>query len=100
MPLQKGDHYENLQKLKALFFKDNHPVSLDLAAAEIKEGKAYLHPKEDHTLAYLVKSDDIEIRLSKGKSLTDQDILVIGKLLMELADKPSSRILRIMFSKS
>ena len=68
-----------IKKLKALFFKDDHPVSLDLAAAEIKEGRAYLHPKEDRTITYLVKSDDIEIRLSKGKSLTDKDILVIGK---------------------
>lgn len=68
-----------IKKLKALFFKDDHPVSLELAAAEIKEGRAYLHPKEDRTITYLVKSDDIEVRLSKGKSLTDKDILVIGK---------------------
>lgn len=68
-----------IKKLKALFFKDDRPVSLDLAAAEVKEGKAYLHPKEDRTITYLVKSDDIEVRLSKGKSLTDKDILVIGK---------------------
>ena len=65
--------------MKALFFKDDHPVSLELAAAEIKEGRAYLHPKEDRTITYLVKSDDIEVRLSKGKSLTDKDILLIGK---------------------
>ena len=68
-----------IKKLKALFFKDDHPVSLDLAAAEIKEGRAFLHPKEDATITYLVKSDDIEVRLSKGKSLTDKDIMVIGK---------------------
>ena len=68
-----------IKKLKALFFKDDHPVSLELAAAEIKEGRAYLHPKEDRTITYLVKSDDIEVRLSKGKSLTDKDIMVIGK---------------------
>ena len=68
-----------IKKLKALFFKDDRPISLDLAAAEVKEGKAYLHPKEDRTITYLVKSDDIEIRLSKGKSLTGKDIMVIGK---------------------
>lgn len=68
-----------IKKLKALFFKDDRPVSLDLVAAEIKEGKAYLHPKEDRTITYLIKSDDIEVRLSKRKNLTDKDILVIGK---------------------
>ena len=68
-----------IKKLKALFLKDDRPVSLDLAAAEIKEGRAYLHPKENPTITYRVKSDDIEVRLSKGKSLTDQDIVLIGK---------------------
>lgn len=68
-----------IKKLKALFFKDDHPVSLDLIAAEIKEGRAYFHPKENRDTTYLVRSDDIEIRLSKGKSLTDGDILVMGK---------------------
>lgn len=76
---KKETEYENYQKIKALFFKDDHPVSLDLSAAEIKEGKAFLHPKEDRDITYLVKSDDIEIRLSKGKNLTDKDILVMGK---------------------
>lgn len=68
-----------IKKLKALFFKDDQPISLDLYAAEIKEGRAFLHPKDEPTLIYRVKSDDIEIRLSKGKSLTDKDIMVLGK---------------------
>lgn len=68
-----------IKKLKALFFKDDQPIALDLAAAEIKEGRAFLHPKEDRDATYLVKSNDIEIRLGKGKSLTDNDILVIKK---------------------
>lgn len=68
-----------IKKLKALFFKDDHPVSLDLAAAEIKEGRAFLHPKEDDTITYLVKSNDIEVRLSQEKRLTDKDIMVIRK---------------------
>lgn len=68
-----------IKKLKALFFKDDQPISLDLVAAEIKEGRAFLHPKDDRDTTYLVKSDDIEIRLSKGKSLADNDIMVIRK---------------------
>ena len=68
-----------IKKLKALFFKDNQPVSLDLAAAEIKEGRALLHPKDNPNLIYRVRSDDIEIRLSKGKNLTDNDVIILGK---------------------
>ena len=68
-----------IKKLKALFFKDEKPISLDITAAEIKEGRAFLHPKDDPNLTYRVRSDDIEIRLSKDKSLTDTDIVVIKK---------------------
>ena len=75
-----------MKKLKALFFKDDRPVSLDLSRAEIKEGKAYLHPKETPSTTYLVKSDDIEIRLSKGRNLDDKDILVLGKRKREAKD--------------
>lgn len=67
------------KKLKALFFKDDQPSSLDLAAAQIKEGRAYLYPKAEQHLTYLVRSDDIEIRLSKGKSLTDKDVMILRK---------------------
>ena len=68
-----------IKKLKALFLKVEEPVSLDLFAAEIKEGRAILHPKEEPNVTYCVKSDDIEIRLSQGKSLTDKDIMIIKK---------------------
>lgn len=68
-----------IKKLKAIFFNDEQPISLDLVAAEIKEGRAYLHPKAEQHLTYLVRSDDIEIRLSKGKILTDNDVMILGK---------------------
>lgn len=42
--------------------------------------RAILHPKEEPNVTYCVKSDDIEIRLSQGKSLTDKDIMIIKKL--------------------
>ena len=75
-----------IKKLKAIFFKDDRPVSLDLVAAEIKEGRAFLHPKDDRNVTYLVKSDDIEIKLSKGKNLTDTDVMVIRKMRKEKQD--------------
>ena len=79
-----------IKKLKALFTKDETPISLDLAAAEIKESRAFLHPKDDQNLTYLVKSDDIEIRLGNGKHLTDTDIMVIRKRKKE-ASAPTKK---------
>lgn len=63
--------------LKALFFHKEEPVALDLSAAEIREGKAFLHPKHEKGVTYLVRSNDIEISLSKGISLTPDNIIKI-----------------------
>lgn len=63
--------------LKAFFFHKEEPVELDLTAAEIREGKAYLHPKDERGVTYLVRSDNIEISLSKGFSLSPENIIKI-----------------------
>lgn len=64
-----------INKIKAFFFHQEEPVELDLIAAEIKEGKAFLHPRGEENVTYLIRSDDIEITLSKGCSLNPKDIL-------------------------
>lgn len=63
--------------LKAFFFRKEEPVELDLSAAEIREGKAFLHPKNEEGVTYLVRSNDIEISLSKGLSLSSENIIKI-----------------------
>lgn len=52
-------------------------MELDLTAAEIREGKAYLHPKNEKGVTYLVRSDNIEISLSKGFSLSPEHVIKI-----------------------
>lgn len=68
-----------MNRLKAFFRKNNEPVELDLCAAEIKEGKAFLHTKGDEPVTYLVRASDIEIRLNKDASLSELDILTIKR---------------------
>jgi len=70
-----------LKRIKAFFTHEDEPVELDLAAAEIKEGRAYLHPKGEEKVTYLVKSDDIGIHLSNGRSLSPRDIVKIAPKL-------------------
>lgn len=67
-----------INKIKAFFFHQDEPVELDLIAAEIKEGKAYLHPRGEDNVTYLVRSDDIEITLCKGRSISPKDIFKVG----------------------
>ena len=66
-----------MNRIKAFFRKNNEHVELDLRAAEIKEGKAFLHTKGDEPVTYLVRASDIEIRLNKDASLSELDILTI-----------------------
>lgn len=66
-----------INRIKAFFRKNNEHVELDLRAAEIKEGKAFLHTKGDEPVTYLVRASDIEIRLNKDASLSELDILTI-----------------------
>ena len=66
-----------IKRLKAFFHRDNKPVELDLVAAEIKEGRAYLHTKGEEPVTYRVRSNDIEIRLNKEASLKETDILLV-----------------------
>lgn len=83
-----------IHKLKAVFVKVQQPIVLDLAAAEIKEGRAYLHPKGDRKAIYLVKSDDIEIHLSKNKELSDEDIRVLKRkedAVIDKKEKPKAK---------
>ena len=68
-----------MNRLKAFFRKNNEPIELDLRAAEIKEGKAFLHTKGEDAVTYLVRASDIEIRLNKDASLSELDILTISK---------------------
>ena len=63
--------------LKAFFFHKEEPVELNLSAAEIREGKAFLHPKNEQGVTYLVRSDNIEISLNKGFSLAPENIIKI-----------------------
>ena len=67
-----------INKIKAFFTHYDEPAELDLVAAEIREGKAFLHPRGEENVTYLVRSDDIEIILSKGRSLTKKDIFKVG----------------------
>ena len=76
-----------IHKLKAIFVKAQQPIILDLSAAEIKEGRAYLHPKGNRKTTYLVRSDDIEIHLSRNEELSDDDIRVLKRKEDAVTDK-------------
>ena len=81
-----------LNKIRAFFTRENEQISLELSAAEIKNGKAYLHPKSATGITYIIRSEDVEIRLNDGKSLNGADVIVVDKSKKRSSDishKPS-----------
>ena len=65
-----------LKKIKAFFTKNNEAVELNLTAAEIREGRAFLHVKGD-SATYMVKSNDIRIFLNSEQTLSEEDVFKI-----------------------
>ena len=68
-----------LNKIIAIFKVKNESVEMNLKAAEIKEGKAFLHPVGEDNMTYIVPSDDVSIILKNSRNLDEQDIIVYQK---------------------
>lgn len=68
-----------INKIKAIFRKNDEQIELDLRAAEIKEGRAFLHTKGATPVTYLVRASDIEIRLNKDAAISELDILTVKR---------------------
>ena len=63
-----------IKKIKAFFTRDDEPMEMDIVAAEIREGRAYLHPKEDPNKTYFIRANDIKILLNEGRSILASNI--------------------------
>lgn len=66
-----------LSKIKAFFRFQNQDAELEVSAAEIKNGKVFLHPKEDKSRIYCVKSDNVDIFISPRTNICEDDVEII-----------------------
>ena len=80
-----------INRIKAFFRKWDEDVELDLASAEIREGKAFLHTKGDQPMTYMVRANDIEIRLNKDAVISEVDILTVKKPTKEEEKKEKEK---------
>ena len=76
-----------IKKIKAFFRKDDEPVEMDIVAAEIREGKAFLHPKENPKKTYFVRARDIKIILDEGQNVLSSSTLTV----LETPNNPQSK---------
>lgn len=80
-----------INRIKAFFRKQDENVELDLASAEIREGRAFLHTKGDQPMTYMVRANDIEIRLNKDAVISEVDILTVKKPTKEEEKKEKEK---------
>ena len=80
-----------INKIKAFFRKWDEDVELELASAEIREGKAFLHTKGPEPVTYFVRANDIEIRLNRDAVISEVDILTVKKSTKEEEKKEKEK---------
>lgn len=80
-----------INRIKAFFRKWDEDVELDLASAEIREGKVFLHTKGPEPVTYFVRANDIEIRLNRDAVISEVDILTVKKPTKEEEKKEKEK---------
>ena len=68
-----------INRIRAYLKLNHKPIVMDLKSAEIREGYAYLHPKDPTQLSYRVHAEDIEIRLCDGRTLADSEFCLLKR---------------------
>lgn len=68
-----------VNKIKAIINVAGEGLVLHLKAAEIKMGKAFLHPIDNDKVTYLVKAQDIDILFNNGEEITRENFEVLEK---------------------
>ena len=75
-----------ITKIKAFFLYRGQQAELDVSAAEIKNGKVYLHPEGDPSKVYCIRSKSVDILISPRESIREEDLEILEGKKPESAD--------------
>lgn len=67
-----------LSKIKALFRYRNQDAELEVSAAEIRNGKVFLHPSGNKEQVYCIKSNAVDIVINSLENITEDDLEIIN----------------------
>ena len=67
-----------LSKIKALFRYRNQDAELEVSAAEIRNGKVFLHPADNKEQVYCIKSNVVDIVINSLENITEDDLEIIN----------------------
>ena len=66
-----------LSKIKAFFQYRGQQAELDVSAAEIKNGRVYLHPKDNPSKVYCIRSNAVDILISPRENICEEDLEIL-----------------------
>jgi len=66
-----------LSKIKAFFLFQDEPAELTVSAAEIRNGKVFLHPLEDPRHVYRIKADAVDIIINPHENIREDDLVIL-----------------------
>ncbi|MBQ8611416.1 MAG: hypothetical protein IJ412_06870 [Oscillospiraceae bacterium] len=66
-----------LSQIKAFFTICGKKAEMKVSAAEIKQGRVFLHPIDDPDNVYCIKATSVDIIIDPQRDLSEDDILVV-----------------------
>lgn len=66
-----------LSKIKAFFKYRNQDAELTVSAAEVRNGRVFLHPEDDPTRIFCIKSSAVDILISPQENIREEDLEII-----------------------
>ena len=77
-----------LSKIKAFFRFRGQDAELDVSAVETKNGRVYLHPEEDKSKVYCIRSSAVEIYISPRESISEDDVEILDTVSFHSSHSP------------
>lgn len=65
-----------LKRIRAFFTFKGEPIEMELSKAEIKNGKVFLHPSDEPTRTYCIKTNTVDILINANDQVADPDVLI------------------------
>lgn len=76
-----------LNKIRAFFTFNGEKQQMELSGAEVKRNGVFLHPADDPTHTFFIKSNSVDILINQDGEVSEDDISVIDKEVAKVKDK-------------
>lgn len=64
------------KRIRAFFTFRGEPVEMELDRAEIKKERVFLHPSDDPSQTYCIKTNTVDLLINANEELAESDVMV------------------------